>query len=109
MEIKNSLKNLDPYRTKLDPKAEAAQARNSRSDAAGKNAAAPAGDKVSLSSSAMLHTLAHSEAGKAPELRQEKVDAIKERIASGEYSIDTKKVAENMLRDEAFMATSLKS
>lgn len=108
MEIKNSLKNLDPYRNKLDPKAEAAQARNSRTDAAGTHSAAPAGDKVSLSSSAKLLTLAHSETGKAPEIRQEKVDAIKERIASGEYSVDTKKVAENMLRDEAFMAVSLK-
>ena len=107
MEIKNSLlKNLDPYRKKMDTNADAANARVQKNDPSGVPAAG--GDKVSLSSSARLHTLAHSEAGKAPELRQEKIDALKERIAAGEYAIDARKVAENLLRDEAFMASSLK-
>lgn len=107
MEIKNSLlKNLDPYRNKLDPNAEVAGARAQKAEPSAKPAAG--GDKVSLSPSARLHTLARSEAGKTPEVRQEKVDALKERIASGEYSIDTRKVAENLLRDEAFMVSALK-
>lgn len=106
MEIKNSLlKNVDPYRTTLDAKAEAASARPK--DAGESQAPAQSGDRVSLSSSALLHTVAHSAASKAPEIRQEKVDALKERVAGGGYTVDAKKVAEKLVQSEAFLAGTL--
>lgn len=105
MEIKNNLLNkLDPYRTTLDPKAEAASARTKGAQA---NAAAPQGDRVSLSPNALLHTAAHAEAGRAPEVRQDKVEALKEQVASGNYSVDSRKIAEKLLRDETLLAETL--
>lgn len=105
MEIKNSLlKHLDPYKTQLDPKAEAASAR------AGNGAqaqSAPQGDRVSLSSTALLHTTAHAAASAAPDVRQEKVDVLKERVSTGAYTVDAKKVAEKLLQNEALLAGTL--
>lgn len=110
MEIKNSLlKNIDPYRAKLDSEESAATGRvRSPGGQEGTSPAAPKGDRVTLSSSALLHTAAHSAAGSAPEVRQEKVDAIKERIAAGEYHIDAKKIAEKLVQNEALLAGTLK-
>lgn len=111
MEIKNSmLSKLDPYRTKLDPKAEAASAQKARAsgaDAQGTQQAAT-GDRVSLSSAARLHTAAHAEAANAPEVRQAKVDSIKERIASGSYTPDAKNIARKLVESEADFVNALK-
>lgn len=106
MEIKNNLINtLDPYRVRMDPKAEAA---GPRARSAGEEQAASAqGDRVSLSPSALLHTLAHSEAARAPEVRQEKVDALKEQVATGEYVIDPRKIAGRLLENETLLAATL--
>lgn len=109
MEIKNSLlKQVDPYRAKLDSNESAATQRARTAGGQEGNAPSAAkGDRVTLSSSALLHTAAHGAAGNAPEVRQEKVDAIKERIAAGEYHIDAKKIAEKLVRSEALLAGTL--
>ncbi len=106
MEIKNTLlKQVDPYRTTIDSKKDAAagRARNSgeTSPAAGQ------GDRVSLSPSALMHTTAHAAATKAPEIRQEKVDGIKERLANGEYTVDSKHIAKKLLENDALLAGTL--
>lgn len=62
--------------------------------------AEPKGDKVSFSDEGRLRTEAYKEAMNAPEVRKDKVAAIKAQIASGEYEIDSKKIAEGILRDE---------
>jgi len=56
-------------------------------------------DKVQLSEEAK--TLQHFEslAKEIPEIRQNKIDEIKERIDKGEYNPDTKKVANRMIRE----------
>lgn len=110
MEIKNSLlRNLDPYRNKIDSKEAAASggAGRSKGSAAQGQASAAQGDRVSLSSSALLHTTAHAAASGAPDVRREKVDALKERVASGEYTVDSRKVAEKLLESEALLAGTL--
>lgn len=108
MEIKNSLlKGVDPYKATLDAnKAEAAKARAGQ---AAPQQAAPvqSGDRVSLSSEARLHTVAHQAATHAPEVRQEKVDSLKERVASGGYTVDSRKVAEKLLESETALAGTL--
>jgi negative regulator of flagellin synthesis FlgM len=105
MEILNSMfAKLDPYRTRLEPRRESAAP--GRGEAAGQSAPPSSGDRVSLSAIARLLTVAHAEAGKAPDVRQEKVDSIKERVASGEYAPDQEQTAKNLLRDEALLAGS---
>ena len=105
MEIKNTLlKQVDPYRTTIDSKKDAAgRARNSGET----SSTAAQGDRVSLSPSALMHTTAHAAAAKAPEIRQEKVDGIKERLANGEYTIDSKHIAKKLLENDALLAGTL--
>lgn len=106
MEIKNTLmRGVDPYRTQqLDKGATAAQKSRTSTEQA---AAAPSGDRVSLSASARLHTAARGEVMNAPEVRQEKVSALKEQVSSGEYTVDARKTAEKLLQSEAFLANTL--
>lgn len=106
MEIKNSILNtVDPYRNKVDQKSGDAPDRARSSG--GQSPAAAQGDRVSLSSSAILHTTAHTAANAAPDVRQEKVDSIKASLAQGTYAIDTKKVALKLLENEALLADAL--
>lgn len=113
MEIKNStLSTLDPYRNKLDPNAETvagakARAANANADAA-RTQQAGGGDTVSLSAAARQYTVAHAEANAAPEIRQEKVNGIKERIATGTYSVDAKNIAQKLVENEIDFADALK-
>lgn len=105
MEIKNSLlKTVDPYRNRIDQKS--GDAPDRAQSAAGQTPAQ--GDRVSLSPSALLHTTAHAAATAAPDVRQGKVDALKERIAQGDYVVDTKKVALKLLESEALLAGTLR-
>lgn len=54
-------------------------------------------DSVSLSAGARGIAQIESEIKDLPEIDQSKVEAIKERIASGEYHINFEKVAQKML------------
>ena len=106
MEIKNTLlKHVDPYRTTIDAKMDAAAGRGRNSVEA--SPAAAQGDRVSLSPSALMHTAAHAAANRAPEVRQEKVDGIKERLSNGEYTIDSKHIAKKLLESDALLAGTL--
>lgn len=96
MEIKNSLTQLDTYRAQLDKTEKDAASRSAKET---QNVPAK-GDRVSLSPEAKLRTEAYSAAMSAPELRQAKVDAIKSRVDSGEYQVDSRKVAEKLLQEE---------
>ena len=106
MEIKNSLlKQIDPYRSTIDAKTDAASGRTRNAGEAAPSLAQ--GDRVSLSSSALMHTVAHAAASRAPEVRQEKVDSIKERLSNGEYTIDSKHIAKKLLESDALLAGTL--
>lgn len=67
-----------------------------------KEKAAPQGaktDTVDISSTAKRVNAARGELDRVPEVRQEKVDALKAQIENGSYSIDSEKIAEKMLKD----------
>lgn len=99
MEIKNNISNLDPYnRTKLT----AAGQTGVRGVAPGvaQTPAAETGDRVSLSPEAKLRTEALTTAMNTPDVRQAKVDAIKARVESGEYAIDSNAIAAKLLQEE---------
>lgn len=107
MEIKNALlRSLDPYRTTFEGK-ESVESATGRGRNASATSASPQGDRVSLSSSARLHTAAHATALAAPEVRREKVDALKQLVESGEYEVDARAVAEKLLESEALLANTL--
>ncbi len=107
MEIKNSLlRNLDPYGARIGAK-ESVEASAGRARSPAQPAVAAQGDRVSLSSSARLHTAAHAVAMNAPEMRQEKVDTLKERVDSGTYTVNARKVAEKLVQSEALLAGTL--
>lgn len=57
-------------------------------------------DKVNLSSEGKLYIEGYKEAMQSTDIRQEKIDLIKTAIASGNYNIDSKDIAQKMLGSE---------
>lgn len=96
MEIKNLLTGVDQYKAKMDKARQADKAK--RGDASGAEAAT--GDTISLSNEAKLRTEAHRAATNAPDVRQEKVDALKAQVDSGAYTVDSRQVAEKLVKEE---------
>ncbi|MDL2209864.1 flagellar biosynthesis anti-sigma factor FlgM [Desulfovibrio sp. OttesenSCG-928-O18] len=98
MEIKNNLNPLDPYsRTKLTA------TNNQAPQRAAQGVSAPqgeTGDRVSLSPEAKLRTEAFTSAMSAPNVRAEKVAALKAQVESGEYTPDSKAIAAKLLAEE---------
>lgn len=104
MEIKNSLiPNADPYRANLDKARADRHAVRANPESAGRSQ----GDVVTVSSEAVLRTEAYRAAGAAPDIRREKVDRIKESIASGAYAPDSRTIARKILESDAFLAGTL--
>lgn len=68
-----------------------------------------AGDRVSVSQDGLLRTEALRVAIAAPDLRQEKIDSLRQRLASGEYRVDSRDVAEKLLRSETGFLSSLRA
>ncbi len=100
MQIKTTLQNLGNY-TKLDQaeKNKATRANAERSNAAASSSAS--GDTSTVSAEAKLRAEAYTSAISTPDARAEKVDAIKALVDNGEYQIDTKKIALQLLREDA--------
>jgi negative regulator of flagellin synthesis FlgM len=67
-----------------------------RSAAAGKKTT-QAGDQVDVSGSAALFKSMLQNMQNAPEVRMDKVNAVKTQIENGEYSINSRAIAEKML------------
>lgn len=96
MEIKNNINNLEPYLNRMDlEKARNAGVRAASTDTQ-VSQAAEGGDRVSLSTSALKSVVVEA-AQSAPDIRQDKVDAIKARLNSGEYQIDSNDIALKLL------------
>ena len=104
MKINN---NIPP---KLDPYGQMQRLENEQARGKVKGEAAPAqmqGDRINLSSEAVLSTTVHTVAVNTPEIRQEKVNSIKEKIANGTYTIDAKNIAKKLLQENALLEKSL--
>jgi negative regulator of flagellin synthesis FlgM len=111
MEINNSLLHnaVDSYKLDRDQVGRSTQTAllQGKRGGAGEAAGRAEGDRVSLSPAALLHTAAHAEAGKAPDIRREKVEGLKALVESGDYVPDSRKIATGLLKDEAFLAGTL--
>ncbi|MDR1125076.1 MAG: flagellar biosynthesis anti-sigma factor FlgM [Deltaproteobacteria bacterium] len=103
MEIRNNTNRLDPYLNRVDLEASQATSQNVGQAGAQGSMKVNTGsfglegsDKVTLSSAA-LRDVVSAEAAKAPDIRQDKVDAIKASLASGSYAVDAQDIAGKLL------------
>ena len=100
MEIKNTFNPLDPYnQTKLTNTGQTGKT-TGRAAPNAPAQGAETGDRVSLSPEAKLRTEAFTTAMNTPEVRAEKVAALKAQVESGEYQIDSKAIAAKLLAQE---------
>jgi negative regulator of flagellin synthesis FlgM len=65
------------------------------------------GDALSVSSSAQFIAVARAELAKIPDVRTDKVNAIKAKIDSDEYSPDSGAVADGLVREHTPPASDL--
>ncbi len=107
MKINNPLSGrLNPYGVQAERLENNKTNENAAAEAA---ATAPKGDRISLSPEARLRTEALNTALAAPDVRQAKVDAIREKIEDGTYTIDSKNIAGKMLQEGALLGQTLES
>jgi negative regulator of flagellin synthesis FlgM len=92
MEIKSNLDKLESYVNRVDFDKARAHGANAAANPAGPES----GDKVSLSS-AFLKDLVMREVLDTPDIREEKVAALKAQIASGQYKADALDIAAKLL------------
>ena len=98
MEIKTLLGGLGQYeKTKLE-KSESEPVRGKKDNG---SVESKKGDTVTFSDAALLRTEAHKAASAAPDVRRDKVEAIKAQIANGSYVVDSRKIAERILVEDA--------
>ncbi len=62
---------------------------------------APDADRAIVSADARALAAARQAVASAPDVRQDKVDAIKERIANGTYEVSPRQLAQKLLRHVA--------
>ena len=100
MDIKTLLTGIDAYDSARLDKATTAEA-NSKARRTRKDAQESSrGDVVNFSDDARLRTEAYSSAMSSPDVRKEKVEAIKAQIAAGEYKIDPQKIASKVVQED---------
>jgi negative regulator of flagellin synthesis FlgM len=101
MSIRKILDGLQTYdQAKIDKGKTARAGAASGQDAGAARTEAASGDKVSLSPEAKLAGVALGTAQAAPDVRRDRVEAIKARIADGTYAVDSKKIAEKLVGED---------
>ncbi len=65
------------------------------------------GDRISLSEEAKVRTVTLNAANQAPDVRKAKLNAIRERVAAGEYAVDSRTIAQRLLEEESQLRQTL--
>ena len=102
MEIQGKINSfLDPYGTAsgIDKSGEA-RLKNRASAASSATSDGAQGDTVSVSQDALLLTEARRTAQNTPDVRAEKVEALRIQVSNGTYKPDSKLIAANLVREE---------
>jgi negative regulator of flagellin synthesis FlgM len=72
------------------------------------SAATPApvqtGERVELSNASVEYSNAAEKVEEAPKDRAEKIESLKMKVSDGTYNIDSRKIAEKIIRDSLFNA-----
>lgn len=96
MEIKNVLSGLGQYdKARLEKSSDVQKGKKESNVAEVKQ-----GDRANISDEGLLRAEAHKSASGAPDVRKDKVAELKAKIAAGEYEMDSRKIAEKMVRDD---------
>lgn len=72
-----------------------------QAEVAAKTRGIPAHPGAEISDRAKEFAKAHAVASAAPDVREDRIAELKKRIASGEYKVDSEKVAEKMIGEHA--------
>ncbi|WP_298994971.1 flagellar biosynthesis anti-sigma factor FlgM [uncultured Desulfovibrio sp.] len=99
MEIQGKINTfLDPYSNtaNLEKSGEA----RLKGRASATPSESPQGDTVSVSQDALLLTEARRTAQNTPDVRAEKVEALRIQVSNGTYKPDSKLIAANLVREE---------
>lgn len=105
MEIQGKISNfLDPYGTTANLGKSGDAVQNARPEALPSDS--QQGDTVSVSQDALLLTTARSTAQNTPDVRAEKVEALRIQVANGTYKPDSKLIAANLVREEPGLFSS---
>ncbi len=98
----NALNPIGAYRAQLNKTSQDNRAANIASSArsSATSTVSKQSDTVSISPDVGLRNTAMNTALQSPNVRQEKVDALKEKVASGEYNIDNRKIANKLVMSE---------
>lgn len=94
----NPNQSINPYQTERSQ--EAQQTRFQTQSKSQETDSSTQGDRVSVSQNALLLTEARRTAQASPDVRQEKVDALKSQVADGSYQVDSTKLAGKLLAEE---------
>lgn len=97
MIIKNN-KTVDPYQKMAMENVDSNKKNSAINNNAGANLA-PKNDTVSLSEEAQLRAQASVNAMNAPDVRKEKVSALKEQVSNGTYAPNSMRTAKAMVSD----------
>lgn len=65
----------------------------------------PGDDRIALSET--TRSLASSKADASPEIRADKVNAVREAIARGEYQVDSGRIAERLIMESSLLLETL--
>ncbi len=103
MTINNIKSDVLMYKAQLDR----ADTMRNESATRGKEtqASQPTGDRVTVSSAALLRTSAYQAAQSAPDVRQSRVDELKSRVNDGTYTVNSRDVAQKLLQSEVELLT----
>ncbi|NDV17832.1 flagellar biosynthesis anti-sigma factor FlgM [Pseudodesulfovibrio sp. JC047] len=97
MVIRNIAGDQNPYANK---KIERPHAKDLQRTSDSARNAGDAADQVVLSSEGRLRGAALQTANETPNVRREKVDALKKQVQDGSYRPDIKKAAANLIRED---------
>jgi flagellar biosynthesis anti-sigma factor FlgM len=91
---------IDLHNTVADLLSPNASSKKVSEDASSSIASSDAGAHATLSSDATSVSSLTSQALKTPEVRQDKVDSLKQAVSSGQYQLDPSKIAGSILGED---------
>lgn len=101
MDIKKILGGVSPYsRTQVDKGDSASSSSRVERAKARVRSTSAEGDKVSVSSDALLVAEAAKAAEESPDVRVDRVEALRQQVQTGTYTPDSRKIAEKLVQSD---------
>jgi negative regulator of flagellin synthesis FlgM len=101
----NKITGFDPRPVQVGGKGSVERTRGKSADAPGKATAESA--HVQLTDSAMQLAALEKAIAKVPDVDMERVEAVRNEIESGEYTVDSRRIADKLVQLERSLAASV--